>query len=255
MIARVVEQGFPARRVAALLNVSESGYYAWRERPVSDRDMRHVWLTRLIIDIHRQSGSAYGYRRIRQELDHRFGIRVSHGTVERLMRRAGIRGARGRLRAAPGGVRRAAPGAGWVLDTFACRTRDGDLCTAVVLDTAGRRLLGWSSAAAPDPGLLARALRTALNRHGDVPARTPGDPGFSCAFTERAVRSGGAPPGAAVGDWYDHAVAEAFWEHVHRALAALWTSPGLPPLGPELSRVLNRLAQQGHAVHGPDLTL
>ncbi|MFF8942826.1 IS3 family transposase [Streptomyces sp. NPDC014864] len=253
MITRVVEQGFPARRVAALLNVSESGYYAWRERPASDRDIRHAWLTRLITDLHRQSGSTWGYRRIRQELDRRFGIRVSHGTVERLMRRAGLRGMPGRLPAAFGPEQCVAPGTRWILDTFVCRTREGDLCLAVVLDSVGRRLLSWSSAAAPDPGLLARTLQAALARHGGAPA--PATPGFSCVFTERALGSGCAPPDAATGDWYDHAVVETFWEHVHRALAALWASAGLPPLRPELSRVLNRLAQQGIAVRGPNLPL
>ncbi|MFE8950604.1 helix-turn-helix domain-containing protein [Streptomyces sp. NPDC007856] len=35
VIHRMAAQGFSARRIAALLDVSESGYYAWRARTPS----------------------------------------------------------------------------------------------------------------------------------------------------------------------------------------------------------------------------
>lgn len=251
MIARVAAQGFPARRVAALLHVSESGYYAWRERPASDRDLRHAWLTRLITDLHRQSGSSWGYRRIHAELDRRLGIKVSHGTVERLMRRSGLRGTPGRLPAAGGSGEFARPGTRWVVDTAVCATREGDLCVAVVLDAVGRHLLSWRATAAPDHGLLTRTLQAALARRASTPV--PPASGFSCVFTERTVASGWAPPGAVRGEWYDHAVAETFWEHVRRAPPG--TPAGLPPPRPELSRVLNRLARQGPTSREPNLPL
>ncbi|NEB94046.1 IS3 family transposase [Streptomyces bauhiniae] len=246
-------QGFPARRVAALLHVSESGYYAWRERPASDRDRRHAWLTRLITGLHQQSGSSWGYRRIREELDRRLGIEVSHGTVERLMRRAGLRGVPGRLPAGGGSGECAEPGTRWILDAAVCPTREGDLCVAVVLDAVGRHLLSWRAASAADHGLLTRTLEAALTRQASTPV--PAAPGFRCVFTERTVASGCAPPDAVTGEWYDQAVAETFWEHVRRAPPAPGTPAGLPPPRPELSRVLNHLVRQGPASREPNLPL
>ncbi|MEW2315764.1 IS3 family transposase [Streptomyces bauhiniae] len=246
-------QGFPARRVAALLHVSESGYYAWRERPASDRDRRQAWLTRLITDLHRQSGSSWGYRRIHQELDRRLGIKVSHGTVERIMRRAGLRGTPGRLAAADGPGECAEPGTRWLLDAAVCPTREGDLCVAVVLDAVGRRLLSWRAAPTWDHGLLTRTLQAALTSQAGTPV--PAAPGFICVFTERTVASGCAPPDAATGEWYDHAVAETFWEHVRRAPPAPGTPAGLPPSRPELSSVLNRLVRPGPTNREPNLPL
>ncbi|MEU4154129.1 MULTISPECIES: IS3 family transposase [unclassified Streptomyces] len=86
-------------RLVALLGVSESGYYAYRKRPPSPRALRHAWLTQLILTIHHESGASYGYRRIHQELHDRYGVTVSHGTVEHLMRQARIHGRTGRTAA------------------------------------------------------------------------------------------------------------------------------------------------------------
>ncbi|MEU1529615.1 IS3 family transposase [Streptomyces fagopyri] len=121
VIDRLAAQGFPARRLTGLLNVSESGFHAWRERPPSARRLRHVWLTRLILDIHRESGSAFGYRRIRQVLEHRFGIRVSHGTVELLMNQAGIRGRPGGHHERTGLTGHAVPSSCRATGILACR--------------------------------------------------------------------------------------------------------------------------------------
>jgi hypothetical protein len=44
--------GLPAQLACRVLDVSESGYYAWRNRAPSARALRHVWLTDLILQIH-----------------------------------------------------------------------------------------------------------------------------------------------------------------------------------------------------------
>ncbi|MFF1401426.1 IS3 family transposase [Streptomyces sp. NPDC058287] len=86
-------EGLPVRVAARVLGVTESGYFTWRARPPSARSLRHVWLTELITVIHAASNGTFGYRRIHSELTHGYGITVSHGTVELLMRRAGLQGA------------------------------------------------------------------------------------------------------------------------------------------------------------------
>ncbi|MBJ6641869.1 IS3 family transposase [Streptomyces sp. DHE7-1] len=89
MIHGLASHGVTARHLAALLGVSESGYYAWRARTPLPRALRRAWLTRLILDIHQESGSVYGYRRVMQELGRRYGIDVGHTTVEAVMRGPG----------------------------------------------------------------------------------------------------------------------------------------------------------------------
>ncbi|MEU2264824.1 IS3 family transposase [Streptomyces sp. NPDC019645] len=88
----MAHEGLPVRNATSVLGVTESGYFSWRSRPPSARSVRHSWLTEVITAIHAASRGTYGYRRIHDELTSRYGIAVSHGTVQLLMRRAGIQG-------------------------------------------------------------------------------------------------------------------------------------------------------------------
>ncbi|MEW2492796.1 IS3 family transposase [Streptomyces nodosus] len=220
MISAMAEGGSPARRIIKLLGVSESGYYAWRDRTPSARSLRHAWLTRIILDIYLSSGSTFGYRRIRQELGRRYGVKVSHGTVELLMSRTGIRGRAGPLRdggpAAVDGV----PSRRWIIDVFACAAPESALCTAVVLDVTSQRLVSWSAGPTVSALLVDRALDDAITREAaaePVPDTVRGNL-VGCSFTERAYTLRRMPDVGAVGDRYEHTIVDAFWENVRREL-------------------------------------
>ena len=60
----MVAEGLPAQLACRVLDVSESGFYAWRSRPPSERAIRHAWLTDLIGQIHVDFRGVYGYRRV-----------------------------------------------------------------------------------------------------------------------------------------------------------------------------------------------
>ncbi|WP_408014089.1 IS3 family transposase [Saccharopolyspora elongata] len=75
-----------------VLDLSESGYYEWRNRPPSARTLRHAWLTDLIRKIHADSRGTYGARRVHAELTLGHSIAIGHGAVEFLMKHAGIKG-------------------------------------------------------------------------------------------------------------------------------------------------------------------
>ena len=62
----MVAEGLPAQLACRVLDVSESGFYAWRSRPPSARAIRHAWLTDLIRQVHVDFRGVYGYRRRRQ---------------------------------------------------------------------------------------------------------------------------------------------------------------------------------------------
>ena len=89
-------EGLPVQIAVRVLEVSESGYYAWKSRGPSLRAVRQAWLTDLIHQAHRASRGTYGARRVHAELVLGHGVSVGHGAVELLMRRAGIAGVTGR---------------------------------------------------------------------------------------------------------------------------------------------------------------
>ncbi len=73
------------------LQVSKSGYYAWRKRPKSLRCMENEVLLKEIIRIHDASRNTYGSRKITHEINQESGKPVNHKRVERIMRENGIR--------------------------------------------------------------------------------------------------------------------------------------------------------------------
>ncbi len=76
---------FPIKMMCHLLEVSTSGYYAWRNQQLSKRAQDNARLSRKITDIHRQSDGVFGGPRIRNELVYA-GERCSLNRVARLMK-------------------------------------------------------------------------------------------------------------------------------------------------------------------------
>ena len=85
-------EGHAVETATALAGVSVSGFYAWRNRSPSNREIRHAWLTDHIIDIHTASRGTYGSRRVHAELTLGRKIAVGREAVALLMRRAGLQG-------------------------------------------------------------------------------------------------------------------------------------------------------------------
>ena len=78
-----------------VLQVTRSGYYAWRKRPVSPREQASQALGREIRAIFEQHRGVYGCPRIHRELQDR-GIRCGHNRVARLLRLHGLQARRKR---------------------------------------------------------------------------------------------------------------------------------------------------------------
>ena len=51
---------YPIATMCRVLEVSTSGYYAWRKRSLSSREQEDTVLTRRITEIHKRSRSTYG---------------------------------------------------------------------------------------------------------------------------------------------------------------------------------------------------
>ena len=82
---------FPVRMMCRHLNVSPSGFYAWRDRPLSNRAKDNERLTERIKVHHAESDGVMGAPRIWRELRYE-GETASKNRVARLMQKAGIQG-------------------------------------------------------------------------------------------------------------------------------------------------------------------
>ena len=219
---------YPITMLCQMLGVSTSGYYAWCDRPVSQRSQDDKQLTELIKGFHQRSNGTYGAPRIFHDLCE-IGIHTSRKRVARPMRQANICGVSRRkgirttqqsetAEKAPDLVKRDfrvdAPNTLWVADITYIPTWSGFLYLSVVLDAFSRRVVGWAMASHLKTQLVLDALDMALwNRRPDgvIHHSDQGAQYTSYAFGQRCVRMGVRPSVGSVGDCFDNALCESFF--------------------------------------------
>ena len=84
------QQEYPVKTSCQVLGVSESGYYAWRMREPSPRQVENERLTEQIVQAFQHGRQVYGSPRVHAELRAQ-GINCGKHRVARLMRQAGLR--------------------------------------------------------------------------------------------------------------------------------------------------------------------
>lgn len=92
MIEALAGQGHSAKVCCRMLDLAPSGYFYWRTRPPSVRQLRQGQLVDLVLDIYRASNGTYGKRGITAELRLGYGMTVNQKAVRAAMRRLGIQG-------------------------------------------------------------------------------------------------------------------------------------------------------------------
>lgn len=232
---------FPVRRMCKVLGVSVSGYYAWRGRPPSKREMANRELTEEIKKAFKESGETYGSPRIYQVL-RKLGLMCSKNRVARLMRAADLCAKQTRRfrattkrnkadRAAPNRLNRdfraERPNQKWLGDITYIPTLEGWLYLAVILDLFSRRIVGWAMSNRMTSELTLTALHMAIGRcrpepglihHSDRGSQyTDGD--YQAVLRAHHMLSSMN----GVGSWYDNAPMESFFgtlknELVHHRL-------------------------------------
>lgn len=168
----------PVKRGCALLGVSESGYYAWRQREADDKVAEETALVAQIQAIHQQSRATYGSPRVTAAL-RQVGIVCNRKRVARLMRKYGIvakQRRRGKRTTnahhayplAPNLLQRQfsaqRPNEKWLADITYLDTAEGWLYLAVVLDVYSRKIVGWAMATHLESSLVEAALGMALRQ-------------------------------------------------------------------------------------------
>jgi transposase InsO family protein len=81
---------YPIPLLKRMLRVSASGYYAWQDRPLSQRDRDELRLELQIKAAHKRTRESYGAERLQHELAEN-GIRVGVCRIKRIRRNLGLR--------------------------------------------------------------------------------------------------------------------------------------------------------------------
>ena len=219
---------FSIRAMCRVLEVSASGFYAWRRRMMSMRAREDEQLQQRIRTIHLLSRYTYGAPRIHAELKDE-GTHVGRKRVARLMRRAHLQGISRRrstvttrrdpsARPAPDLVDRQfvadKANALWVADITYVPTWMGFLYLAVVLDVWSRKIVGWAMAAHLRTSLVTSALDMAIAQRSPSDVIHHSDQGCqytSIEFGKRCREASVRPSMGSVGDCFDNAMCESFF--------------------------------------------
>jgi putative transposase len=221
---------FPVGVACDVLDVSRSGYYAWRDRPASARDRRREELARKVKAVHEENRGVYGSPRVFRAL-RAGGEAACENTVAKVMREAGIR-AKGKKRFVPRTTDSShdrpiarnvlgrdfgadLPDRKWAADITYVPTGEGWLYLAGVIDLCTRRVVGWAMADHMRTDLVADALGMALARrrpgegllhHSDRGVQYASD-GYQGLLGQHGI----ACSMSGKGDCWDNAVMESFW--------------------------------------------
>ncbi|MGC2977844.1 IS3 family transposase [Brevibacterium sp. FAM 25378] len=237
------EGNFPIGKMCGWSEVSRSGYYGWRNRPLSATAHWRADMAHLVEEIFTAHAGTYGYRRIAAEL-HRQGHPIDEQTVRSIMRELGLVACQVKA----GGPRTTIPaadaddlpdllrrdftsdrlGAKLVGDITYIPTWQGWLYLATVLDCHSKMVVGYAMADNMRTTLVTDALEMAAKNGFTTPGETifHSDRGTQYMSNEFAlfceaygiVRSVGR-----TGICYDNAWAESFnstlkVERVHRVV-------------------------------------
>jgi putative transposase len=162
-----------------VLGVCRSGYYAWRDRPRSERSERQEQLITEMRAIHAEKRKhSYGSPRMHRELQ-ALGHEVSENTVARLMKENGLRATTARKFRHTTDSKHGHPVAEnvmdreftatrpnekWVSDITYVGTDEGWLYVATVEDLYSRKVVGWSLGDRMTRELVESALQMAIGR-------------------------------------------------------------------------------------------
>ena len=219
--------------ICKVLQVAPSGYWrhAARQRCPEmrcARACRDEVLVPRIEAVWRANLQVYGADKVWRQLD-REGVRVARCTVERLMRRHGLRGViRGKVVRTtvqdPGAscpldrvnrqFKASRPNELWVSDFTYVSTWQGWLYVAFVVDVFARRIVGWRASRSMHTEFVLDALEQALyDRRPEGGGRLThhsdrGSQYVSIRYTERLAEAGIEPSVGSKGDSYDNALAE-----------------------------------------------
>ena len=229
---------FPVARLCMVLEVSESGYYAWLKREPSFGALENARLSTQIETVWRQFRKIYGAPRIWVELL-AMGVKVSLNRVAKLMREAGLQGKMARKTrpqttqadpnhaVAPNLLNRTFKGHQrhqvWLTDITYIQTDEGYLYLAAVMDLGSREIVGMAMADHMRTELTLDALNMAIVQHqppnGLMHHSDRGSQYTSHAYQQRLSDANMLASMSRTGNCLDNAPMESFWATLKRECA------------------------------------
>ena len=217
-------------KMAQWLQVSRSGYYAWRRRSKSLRELENEALLEEIIQIHESSRGTYGSKKISHEINRRTDRAVNHKRIERIMRENGIQSKTRRKYKATTNSRHSLPvaenilnrdfaadrpGEKMVSDITYIPTEEGWLYLAGVMDLCGDKIVGVSMGGRMTKELVIAALRDAIHHtpvtEGCILHSDRGSQYCSQDYQSLAKEHGFISSMSRKGNCWDNAPMESFW--------------------------------------------
>lgn len=220
----------PIRWLCRLWDVAPSGYYRWREQPLSPRQREDEALAGQIAAAHEASRGTYGAPRIVEDLREE-GTRTSKRRCARLMRAQGLRGKKKHRRrprttdsrhqqpVAPNLLAKrpapTGPNQCWLTDITYLQTAEGWLYLAAILDLWSRRIVGWACGPTLHAHLVLAALTDALTRRqpsqGLLHHSDRGSQYVDEDYVQALAAAGIERSMSRAGNCYDNAAMESFW--------------------------------------------
>ena len=219
---------FSIRAMCRIFKIHASGFYAWLEKPRSDREIEDQRLLKLIKESYVASGATYGspwiYRDLREG-----GETCSVHRVAKIMRKNKLKAQIGYKRRYTKGGKTShiadnlldrnfnpdTPNTFWVSDITYVRTYEGFLYVATVLDLFSRKIVGWSMDKNMDRHLVIRALMMAVwSRQPTGQVLIHSDQGSQYGSTDyiNFLKENNLKPSMSRrGNCHDNAVAESFF--------------------------------------------
>jgi transposase InsO family protein len=224
------KSNFTISRMARLLEVSRSGFYAWINRVPSKRVVRQERIEAKVAWFHGESDEVSGSPKILADL-REDGEIISRKTVAKTMRKLGLVGIcpkkwktttiTDHADAYPADATKRTWDTGtlntvWVGDITYLRTWQGWLYLATVIDAHSRRVIGWAIAEHMRTDLVEDALRMAITLRGELPEKVVfhtdrGTQYASAQITKFASENGITRSMGLTGICWDNAMAESFF--------------------------------------------
>lgn len=224
------EGQFEIKIMCRVLAMSVSGYYAWRQRPMSRRDQENQRLVMQIQSIHHTSRQTYGSRRVTAALRGQ-GVSYNRKRIARLMHQAGLHGSDRRKRRpvttqsnhqhpiVPNHLARnfhaSRPNQTWLSDITYINTAEGWLYLAGIEDVFSRKIVGWAMSDHLETDLVEDALEMAVKHRqpaaGLLHHSDRGSQYASQAYRATLLMYQMRASMSRTANCYDNAMMESFW--------------------------------------------
>ena len=230
--------GYPISALCKLGNVSRSAYYKWLHREIPANEIKNLRISDAIEKIHTDSPDK-GYRRIRDDLERYYGIKVNDKRVLRICRKKNIKST---IKYANNGCTRQsanpqyiaenvlnreffadAPNQKWLTDVTEFKYYIGlekhKVYLSAILDLYDRRIVSYVIRDNNNNALVFDTFDNAIASNPDARPLCHSDRGFQYtnrSFHNKLEAAGMTQSMSRVAKWIDNGPMEGFWGIIKR---------------------------------------